>query len=175
VYFFPTPDSKSTVSTVGIFVYRLALPWSMMTTICYSFMLFTSNFGRDLVDEEICLTISDSATPLGTNEMKANIWLVSDRVNNFITHYLITISNGLLFMSCLKGKHNFAYTQKIPIFQIGILFINMSGIILIHTYIQKVYCVDDIYMSVGLIVAVFVFSHLFFYEMNRRFSISADA
>jgi len=147
---------------------RLALPWSITTTISYSYYLLTTNGGHDMVDDELCYTMSDSAIPRTTPRAAAITFLVFDRISNITAHYVCMVINISIFMSNKELKYTCDRISWLGLTAYACLAIVIA---LVHSYVDEVYCTDDIWLSIAMSVGAFAVVHgalVFIYWACRR-------
>jgi len=148
-------------SCVGCVLFRLALPWSITTAISYTFYIATTNGGSDMVDEDLCWTVSDSAIPKTTTTTPTTAeiaFLVFDRIANFTAHYACMVINLSLFVARNKtGKYECDRMSWC-----GLAAYSALGIIIavVHSYVDDVYCTDNIWSTIFQSIGVFAAVHV---------------
>lgn len=181
----------------------ISTPWSVTVTISYTYYLITGDLGRDYVDQDLCFTISDSAIPRTTDRTSAIIFLVFDRIVNLTMHYGCAIINLFLMYNYStntttttttttssnmeqdhgnhgqeKGNSMRLITRIITMAVVPIsCFVLLSIIIgIIHTYVDQVYCTNNVWMDVSLSCTVFIVICCIrvFLEQRRRKRGNAD-
>lgn len=153
--FFVALQCTSRIRLIKI-LFRMALPWSITTSISYSYYLATKNGGSDLVDHVLCYTISDSAIPRVTPRAWAITFLIGDRLTNFTAHFGCSVINLLIYKFCRTLDYK---CDRLSWHGFTAYFILGIVILTVHLNVDEVYCTDSIRMSILLSVVVFAVVH----------------
>lgn len=161
----------------SLILIELSLPLSIFAMIGYTVYLGTGNWGDDLVDNEACHTLTDSAIPKQGNEPSNldNLYLASAFITIICIHYICPVSNVVLYFKYYARKKPWK-----PFRPIGFISIISMIVILVQAIGEQViYCTNNIYIvSLVAIVMCTVIHALFFYrlkENDKEESLDADS